>query len=66
MRLHLDEKVDALYIRFDDSAIVDSEEITPGIVLDFNAQHDVVGIEVLRVQARFPSADLRHVSVDVA
>ncbi len=35
MRLHFDEKADALYMRLDDSTIIDSLEVQPGIVLDF-------------------------------
>lgn len=29
MKLHIDKKADALYLRFDDSAIVESEEVAP-------------------------------------
>lgn len=47
MRTHYDEKVDALYLRLDDSKVVESEEVKPGIVLDFNANNQIVGIEVL-------------------
>jgi len=47
MRIHYDAKVDALYLRLDDSKVVESEEVKPGIVLDFNAKKQVVGIEVL-------------------
>ena len=52
MRLHFDEKADALYLRLDDSSVVDSEEVRPGIVLDFNERNQVVGIEILRVKER--------------
>ena len=53
MRLHYDEKADALYLRFDVSQIEESQEVQPGIVLDFNAQKQVVAIEVLRLKERF-------------
>lgn len=36
MKLHVDKKADALYLRLDDSAIVESEEVFPGVVLDYN------------------------------
>ena len=36
MKLTLDEETDTLYLRPDDSAIVESEEVQPGVVLDFN------------------------------
>lgn len=52
MKPHLDKSADALYIRLDDSAIVESEEISPGVVVDYNESNDVVGIEVLRLSKR--------------
>ncbi|OGA08622.1 MAG: hypothetical protein A3D95_02165 [Betaproteobacteria bacterium RIFCSPHIGHO2_12_FULL_69_13] len=66
MRIHYDEKVDALYLRLDDSKVVDSEEVKPGIVLDFNAENEVVGIEVLDLKRRVPKADLKQLKVEVA
>lgn len=54
MRLHFDEEADAIYLRLDESEIVESEEVQPGIVLDFNGQNQVVGIEILRVKERVP------------
>jgi uncharacterized protein YuzE len=66
MRLHYDEKIDALYLRLDDSKVVESEEVKPGIVLDFNAEKQVVGIEVLNLKRRVPEADLKQLKVLVA
>jgi uncharacterized protein YuzE len=36
MKAHLDEKADAPYLRLDDSPIAESEEVQPGVALDFN------------------------------
>ena len=66
MRMQYDEKADALYLRLDDSAIVDSEEVRPGIVLDFNGSKEVVGIEMLGVRRRVPAADLKQLKFEVA
>lgn len=66
MKMHYDEKADALYLRLDDSKVVESEEVKPGIVLDFNAEKQVVGIEVLNLKRRVPKADLTHLKYDVA
>ena len=52
MKLKLDEETDTLYLRLDDSAIVESEEVQPGVVLDFNADNRVVGIEMLNISTR--------------
>ena len=36
VKLNVDKKADALYLRLDESRIVESEEVSPGIVLDCN------------------------------
>ena len=66
MKMHYDEKSDALYLRLDESKIIESEEVQPGIVLDFDANNQVVGVEKLRVKERVPSADLKHLDFKVA
>jgi uncharacterized protein YuzE len=45
-----------LYLRLDDTAIVESEEVSDGIVLDYNAEGKVVGIEVLYISQRSPNS----------
>lgn len=66
MKMHHDEKVDALYLSLDDSEVVDFEEVRPGIVLDFNADKQVVGIELLELKRRVPQADLKQLKFEVA
>lgn len=66
MKLKVDEKTDALYLRLDDSKIVESEEVSPGIVLDFNDQNQVVGIEVLRLSERTPKLNARELQFQTA
>jgi hypothetical protein len=36
MKLKVGRETDALYLRLDDFAIVESQELSPGVVLDFN------------------------------
>ena len=52
MRLKIDKENDALYFRLDESAIVESEEVQPGVILDFDKNNQVVGIEILNLSAR--------------
>ena len=66
MKMHYDEKSDALYLRLDNSQIIESEEIQPGIVLDCNGHNQVVGVEILLVKERVPLADLKHLDFKVA
>jgi uncharacterized protein YuzE len=57
MRLHVDREADALYLRLDESKIVESEEVSPGVVLDYNADEQVVGIEILQLSKRAPNLE---------
>ena len=58
MKLHVDKEADALYLRLDDSAIVESEEVSAGVVLDFNDSHEVVGVEMLQLSRRSSELNL--------
>ncbi|MCX6916723.1 MAG: DUF2283 domain-containing protein [Verrucomicrobia bacterium] len=66
MRLHVDKEADALYLRLDDSKIIESEEVSPGVVLDFNERNQVVGIEMLNLSQRTPKLDLRELQYQTA
>jgi uncharacterized protein YuzE len=65
MKVHFDRESDALYFRLDDSRIVESEEVNPGIVLDFNEQSQVVGIEILDAGKRVPESSLKQMHFEV-
>lgn len=60
MKLKVDREADALYLRLDDSRIVESEEVAPGVILDYNEDEQVVGIEILGISKRAPSLDPRE------
>ena len=64
MRLQIDREADALYLRLDDSKIEESEEVAPGVVLDFNAEDQVVGIEMLDLSKRLPKLDAEKLFVE--
>ena len=52
MKLHIDPEADALYLRLTDSKIIESEEVSPGVVLDYDAKNEVVGVEILSLSKR--------------
>jgi uncharacterized protein YuzE len=66
MRVHFDEKADAVYMHLDESKIIESQEVQPGIVLDFNEHNQVVGIEIINVRQRVPQANLKQMLFEVA
>jgi len=60
MKLHVDKEADALFLSLDDSKIVESEEVSPGVVLDYNEHNEVVGIEILHLSRRSPKLNLHE------
>ncbi len=66
MKLHVDKGADALYLRLDDSMIIESEEVSPGVVLGFNEHNQVVGIEMLRLSQRTPHLNLTELQYQTA
>lgn len=56
MKLTVHKDNDALYLRLDDTPIIESEEVGDGIILDYNAEGKVVGIEVLYISQRSPNS----------
>ena len=52
MKLTIDRDADALYLDLDEAPAVESEEISPGVIFDYNASGKVVGIEMLYLSKR--------------
>jgi len=59
MKVSIDKEDDALYFELDDAEIVESEEVHPGIIMDFDANGKVVGIEILDISTRVTPEKLR-------
>lgn len=55
MRTHYDPEADALYVRFAETPIVGSEEVRPGVVLDFDADGRIVAVEILEASEHLAS-----------
>lgn len=66
MRLKVDSEKGALYFRLDEVAIQDSEEVKPGVILDFNASGQVVGIEMLSLSQRIDPKKLRSLQFETS
>ena len=64
MRLKVDRENDALYFRLDEAAIVESEEVKPGVILDFDSNGRVVGIEMLALSLRTEPEKLRVLQIE--
>lgn len=60
MKLKVDQQADALYLTLSDTPWERSEEVSPGIIVDYDDQDRVVGIEMLSLSKRAPRSDLRR------
>ncbi len=49
-----DPDANAAYIRFSPQPVEESEEVSEGIVIDFDAEGRIVGLEVLDARAHLP------------
>ena len=65
MRVRFDEQADALYVRLAESPVLESEDVRPGVILDLDTRGEIVGIEILRVGQRLPTAELKHLEFDL-
>jgi uncharacterized protein YuzE len=66
MRIKVDRDSDALYFRLDESRVVESEEIRPGVILDYDKDDRVVGVEFLGVSARATKEELSSLQFQTA
>jgi len=62
MKTTYDLEIDALYVRLADTPVIESEEVSAGVVLDYDADGRIVAIELLDASkhvasgAKFPTA----------
>jgi uncharacterized protein YuzE len=60
MKISYDKATDSLYIHLADRASVDSDEVNDGVVLDYDENGALVGIDLQHASTR---ADITHLSV---
>ena len=66
MKIRVDKENDSLYFRLDESRIVESEEVQPGVILDFDENDQVVGVEFLRISSRASQKELSSIQFQTA
>jgi len=60
MRLKVDQQADALYLTLSEAPASRTEEVSPGIIVDYDDQDRVVGIEMLYLSKRAPQAEIQR------
>ena len=66
MRIKLDKEGDALYFRLSDEDILESEEVRPGVILDFDKKGRVVGVEFLNISERANQQEIANLQFQTA
>jgi uncharacterized protein YuzE len=66
MRYHYYPETDSLYIDLAERPSADSDEVAPGVVLDFDAEGNLVGIDVQHASKVANLSRLEAVSLPVA
>jgi predicted nucleotidyltransferase/uncharacterized protein YuzE len=64
MKLKIDREADALYLTLADGTVAATEEVAPGVIIDFDKQGDALGIEVLSLSHRAGQADVGELEVE--
>lgn len=64
MKIEYSKQADAIYVYFKEEYVASSKEIEDGIVIDFDEQGQLVGIEVLDVSKRFKLSDIVNVNIE--
>ncbi len=59
MKLKIDHEADALYLSLSDGPAMESEEVSPGLIVDYDANGRAVGIEMLHLSKRASNADMQ-------
>ena len=63
MKAKYDAETDALYVSLSDGAVVDTEEMRPGIMVDLDADGRIIAIELLDASEHLaPGSDLKLIA----
>ena len=64
MKIEYSKEADAIYVYFKEDFVEKSKEIEDGIVIDFDKNGQLIGIEVLDASKRFSLADIMNVNIE--
>ncbi|WP_454064045.1 DUF2283 domain-containing protein [Candidatus Nitrospira salsa] len=64
MRLKIDEDADALHLQLVDVPVEESEEVAPGVIVDYDDSNHVVGVELLYLSKRPNAINLSDFQFD--
>ena len=66
MKFHYYPETDSLYIELSEKDSVDSREVSPGVVLDFDESNNLVGIDLEHASKKFDLSRLEASSLPLS
>ncbi|HSI74012.1 MAG TPA: DUF2283 domain-containing protein [Fimbriimonas sp.] len=63
MKATYDREVDVLRIRFSEQPVAESDEDEPGVILDYDAEGNIVGIEVIDASRRIENPKVMEYAI---
>lgn len=64
MKIEYSKRADALYIYFKEKYVNASREVEEGIILDFDENNQIIGIEILNASERFGKSDIANINIE--
>jgi len=64
VKIEYSKEADAIYVYFKEEFVASSKEIEDGVVIDFDKDGHLIGIEVLDVSQRFSLSDIVNVNIE--
>lgn len=62
MKTTYDKEANALYVNFSDEKVASTEELRPGIILDFDAHGHIIGMEMLDAEKQLSAEALKSLA----
>jgi uncharacterized protein YuzE len=62
MKTTYDHEANALYVKFSEEKIERTEELRPGLILDFDNRGHIIGIEMLDAKTQLSAAALESLA----
>lgn len=66
MKVVFDKETDTIYFRLDEAKIVESEEVKAGVILDYDENENVIGVEFLNASKRATKEELSTMQFQTA
>ena len=55
MQTTYDRDANAIYVKFSDAMVAGTEELRPGLIVDFDKEGRIIGIEMLNARMQLPA-----------